>query len=496
MKILIDSHPFHYEVENLTRLFFPNEKLEVIKTAENCGTAPCEEPYVITRREETGNTAKLTASVSFGSYKKSSSAQVPCDAPDYDKSCERCLAILLFRLLSEYTGITPPWGILTGVRPVKLFRSLARRYGREAARVYFEDILLVSKEKTNLAYVTESNEQKILERSGKDSFSLYISIPFCPTRCSYCSFVSQTIERAQELIEPYTELLCRELAYTGALVKKLDLRLETVYMGGGTPTTLSANQLERVLGTVGDSFDLSTCREFTVEAGRPDTIDMQKLEAIKSCGCGRISINPQTLNDGVLRRIGRKHTAQQAIDAFQLARQAGFTHINTDLIAGLPQETFESFQETLQKILALSPESVTVHTLSLKKSSHLTGQGLEIQREDAKRAAKMHRLCKELLPDNGYFPYYLYRQSRMVGNLENVGWSIKNHEGLYNVYVMDETHTIFGCGAGAVTKLKQPGGDFLERIFNFKYPYEYISRYDEMLRRKERAEAFYEQYTK
>lgn len=230
MKILIDSHPFHYEMENLTRLFFPNEKLEVIKTAENCGAAPCEEPYVITRREETGNTAKLTASVSFGSYKKSSSAQVPCDAPDYDKSCERCLAILLFRLLSEYTGITPPWGILTGVRPVKLFRSLARRYGREAARVYFEDILLVSKEKTNLAYVTESNEQKILERSGKDSFSLYISIPFCPTRCSYCSFVSQTIERAQELIEPYTELLCRELAYTGALAKKLGLRLETVYM--------------------------------------------------------------------------------------------------------------------------------------------------------------------------------------------------------------------------------------------------------------------------
>lgn len=496
MKLLIDNHPFHYEMENLTRIFFPNEKLEVIKEAESAGCAPLVEPYIMTRREEKDNTARLTASACFDGFEKTASAQVPCGAPDYDKSCERCLAILLFRLLSEYTGITPPWGILTGVRPVKLFRSLAQRYGKEAARVYFEDILLVSKEKTNLAYVTETNEQKILERSGRDSFSLYISIPFCPTRCSYCSFVSQTIERAQGLIEPYTELLCKELAYTGALVKKLGLRLETVYMGGGTPTALSAEQLKRVLGTAVDSFDMSTCREFTVEAGRPDTIDIQKLEAIKGCGCGRISINPQTLNDEVLSRIGRKHTAQQAIDAFQLARQAGFTHINTDLIAGLPQETFESFQQTLQKLLALSPESITVHTLSLKKSSHLTGQGLEIQREDAKRAANMHRLCKELLPDNGYFPYYLYRQSRMVGNLENVGWSIKKHEGLYNVYVMDETHTVFGCGAGAVTKLKQPGGDFLERIFNYKYPYEYISRFGEMLRRKERAEAFYEQYTK
>lgn len=497
MKILIENHPFHYEMENLTRIFFPNEKLEVVKTAEKDAAAqPPQKPYLVTRREEKGGSADLSVTACFDSFEKTSCAQVPCDAPEYDKACERCLAILLFRLLEEYTGLTPPWGILTGVRPVKLFRSLAQRYGKEAARVYFEDVMLVSKEKTNLAYVTETNEQKILERSAMDSFSLYISIPFCPTRCSYCSFVSQTVERAQELIEPYTGLLCRELAYTGALAKKLGLRLETVYMGGGTPTALSAGQLKRVLTAVGDSFDLSTCREFTVEAGRPDTIDLQKLEAIKSSGCGRISINPQTLNDDVLGRIGRKHTAQQAIDAFQLARQAGFTHINTDLIAGLPQETFESFQETLQKILALSPESITVHTLSLKKSSHLTGQGLEIEREDALRAAKMHRLCRELLPDNGYFPYYLYRQSRMVGNLENVGWSVKKHEGLYNVYVMDETHTVFGCGAGAVTKLKQPGGDFLERIFNYKYPYEYISRFDEMLRRKERAEAFYEQYTK
>lgn len=496
MKILIENHPFHYEMENLTRIFFPNEKLEVVKTAENDETTPPEKPYLLTRREEKDATAHLTVQTCFDGFEKTSSTQVPCGAPEYDKSCERCLAILLYRLLTEYTGITPPWGILTGVRPIKLFRSLTERYGKEAARVYFEDVLLVSKEKTDLAYVTESNEQNILKRSGRDSFSLYISIPFCPTRCSYCSFVSQTIERAQELIEPYTELLCKELACTGTLAKKLGLRLETVYMGGGTPTTLSPEQLKRVLGTVAESFDLSTCREFTVEAGRPDTIDMDKLEAIKSCGCDRISINPQTLNDEVLKHIGRRHTAQQAIDAFLLARQAGFTHINTDLIAGLPQEPFESFQETLQKILSLAPESITVHTLSMKKSSHLTEQGIEIEREDALRAAKMHRLCAQLLPDNGYFPYYLYRQSRMVGNLENVGWSVKKHEGLYNVYVMDETHTIFGCGAGAVTKLKQPGGNYLERIFNFKYPYEYISRFDQMLRRKERAENFYEQYTK
>lgn len=492
MKILIKNHPFHYEVENLTRVFFPNEKLEIIKD----GFDTVRRPYIVTQREQEGGAAALTAQIHFDGYDRVSEAQVPLDAPDFDDNCERALAIVLFRLLTEYTGLTPPWGILTGVRPIKLFRSLCEQYGREGARVYFEDMLLVSKEKTNLAAVTEANERKILSLSQNDSFSLYLSVPFCPSRCSYCSFVSQSVEKAQKLMAPYTDLLCKEIAYTGKLAEKLGLRLETVYMGGGTPTTLSARQLTQVLGAVREHFDLSHCREFTVEAGRPDTITEEKLDAIRQGGCDRISINPQTLSDETLARIGRKHTAQQTIDAFGMARRAGFTHINTDLIAGLPQEPFESFQNTLQKILALSPESITVHTLAMKKSSRLTGEGMEIYREDARRAFEMHRLCAELLPENGYFPYYLYRQSKMVGNLENVGWSVKKHEGLYNVYVMDETHTILGCGAGAVTKLKQPGGTYLERIFNFKYPYEYIDRFDEMLRRKERAETFYDEYFK
>lgn len=492
MKIFIKSHPFHYEIENLTRVFFPNEKLEIVKD----GTGGAQRPYIVTCRARDGAYARLTAELHFEGCDREESAQMPLDAPDFDDNCERALAIVLFRLLTAYTGITPPWGILTGVRPIKLFRSLSEQYGRDGARVYFEDMLLVSKEKTNLACVTEANERKILDLSQKDSFSLYLSIPFCPSRCSYCSFVSQSVEKAQKLIAPYTDLLCKEIEYTGKLAKKLGLRLETVYMGGGTPTTLSAQQLKQVIGAVREHFDLSHCREFTVEAGRPDTITEEKLAAIRQGGCDRISINPQTLSDEVLARIGRKHTAQEAVDAFQMARRAGFTHINTDLIAGLPQEPFESFRDTLQKILALSPESITVHTLAMKKSSRLTGEGMEIYKEDAHRAFLMHRLCAELLPENGYFPYYLYRQSKMVGNLENVGWSIKKHEGLYNVYVMDETHTILGCGAGAVTKLKQPAGTYLERIFNFKYPYEYINRFDEMLRRKERAETFYDQYFK
>lgn len=490
MKIFTENHPFHYEIENLTRIFFPNEKLEIIKDKATAA----QRPYIVTRREQSGGAAVLTAELHFEGYDREESAQVPLDAPGFDDCCERALAIVLFRLLTAYTGILPPWGILTGVRPIKLFRSLTEQYGREGARAYFEDMLLVSKEKTNLASVTEANERKILDLSRKDSFSLYLSIPFCPSRCSYCSFVSQSVEKAQKLIAPYTDLLCKEIEYTGKLAKKLGLRLETVYMGGGTPTTLSARQLTQVIGAVREHFDLSHCREFTVEAGRPDTITQEKLSAIRRGGCDRISINPQTLNDEVLARIGRKHTAQEAVDAFQMAREAGFTHINTDLIAGLPQEPFESFRDTLQKILALSPESITVHTLAMKKSSRLTGEGMEIYKEDARRAFEMHHLCAQLLPENGYFPYYLYRQSKMVGNLENVGWSVKKHEGLYNVYVMDETHTILGCGAGAVTKLKQYGGTYLERIFNFKYPYEYINRFDEMLRRKERAEAFYDQY--
>lgn len=479
MNLYVKNHNFHFELENLTRLFFPNEKITVIRDFSEP-----QPPYIYTEVSD-----KITISVNIGSFNKSETAVKKLT----DDDNELVSAQLLYKLLCDFTGLTQPWGILTGVRPVKLLRRLAEESSEEQAVKKFEKDFFVSNEKTALSRETEHNERKILELSRPESFSLYVGIPFCPSRCSYCSFVMASIERAEKLIEPYTKLLCEEIKRTAEIANKLGLRLETVYFGGGTPTTLSAEQLDTVLRTVNKSFDMSTCREFTVEAGRPDTIDIAKLFALKENKVNRISINPQTTNDEVLKTIGRKHTAQQFFDAFELARKCGFDNINTDLIAGLPTDTPESFKNSLDSIVKLNAECITVHTLCMKRASRLTTEGVTLDLQQARDAREMLAYTQNILGQNGYIPYYMYRQSRMVGNLENVGWSKKGFESLYNVYVMDETHTILACGSGGVTKLKRNNPDYLERIFNFKYPYEYIDRFDELIQRKSGIMQFYGQ---
>lgn len=479
MNLYVKNHNFHFELENLTRLFFPNEKITVIRDFSEP-----QPPYIYTEVSD-----KITISVNIGSFNKSETAVKKLT----DDDNELVSAQLLYKLLCDFTGLTQPWGILTGVRPVKLLRRLAEESSEEQAVKKFEKDFFVSNEKISLSRETEHNERKILELSKPESFSLYVGIPFCPSRCSYCSFVMASIERAEKLIEPYTKLLCEEIKRTAEIANKLGLRLETVYFGGGTPTTLSAEQLDTVLRTVNKSFDMSTCREFTVEAGRPDTIDIAKLFALKENKVDRISINPQTVNDEVLKTIGRKHTAQQFFDAFELARKCGFDNINTDLIAGLPTDTPESFKNSLDSIVRLNAECITVHTLCMKRASRLTTEGVTLDLQQARDAREMLAYTQNILGQNEYIPYYMYRQSRMVGNLENVGWSKKGFESLYNVYVMDETHTILACGSGGVTKLKRNNPDYLERIFNFKYPYEYIDRFDELIQRKSGIMQFYGQ---
>lgn len=479
MNLYVKNHNFHFELENLTRLFFPNEKITVIRDFSEI-----QPPYIYTEVSD-----KITISVNIGSFNKSETAVKKLT----DDDNELVSAQLLYKLLCDFTGLTQPWGILTGVRPVKLLRKLAEESSEEQAVKKFEKDFFVSNEKTALSRETEHNERKILELSRPESFSLYVGIPFCPSRCSYCSFVMASIERAKKLIEPYTKLLCEEIKRTAEIANKLGLRLETVYFGGGTPTTLSAEQLDTVLRTVNKSFDMSTCREFTVEAGRPDTIDSAKLFALKENKVDRISINPQTTNDEVLKTIGRKHTAQQFFDAFELARKCGFDNINTDLIAGLPTDTPESFKNSLDSIVKLNAECITVHTLCMKRASRLTTEGVTLDLQQARDAREMLAYTQNILGQNEYIPYYMYRQSRMVGNLENVGWSKRGFESLYNVYVMDETHTILACGSGGVTKLKRNNPDYLERIFNFKYPYEYIDRFDELIQRKSGIMQFYGQ---
>ncbi len=479
MNLYVKNHNFHFELENLTRLFFPNEKITVIRDFSEP-----QPPYIYTEVSD-----KITISVNIGSFNKSETAVKKLT----DDDNELVSAQLLYKLLCDFTGLTQPWGILTGVRPVKLLRRLAEESSEEQAVKKFEKDFFVSNEKIALSRETEHNERKILELSKPESFSLYVGIPFCPSRCSYCSFVMASIERAEKLIEPYTKLLCEEIKRTAEIANKLGLRLETVYFGGGTPTTLSAEQLDTVLRTVNKSFDMSTCREFTVEAGRPDTIDIAKLFALKENKVDRISINPQTTNDEVLKTIGRKHTAQQFFDAFELARKCGFDNINTDLIAGLPTDTPESFKNSLDSIVRLNAECITVHTLCMKRASRLTTEGVTLDLQQARDAREMLAYTQNILGQNEYIPYYMYRQSRMVGNLENVGWSKRGFESLYNVYVMDETHTILACGSGGVTKLKRNNPDYLERIFNFKYPYEYIDRFDELIQRKSGIMQFYGQ---
>lgn len=485
MHLYLRGQDYHFELENVCRLFLPLEKVETHHDEE-----PAEMVGLVVQCDmaEVGERYSLSCRVRLNGFDEKTAVTVAKDA-----DCELELCTLLYHLLVKLLGFTHGWGLITGVRPVKLLRRLTREMGGEAAIDYYRNKLLVGEEKTALCRTTLQTEDKLLALSRPDSFSLYVSIPFCPTRCDYCSFVSQTVVQAKKLIPTYVEQLCREITYTGELARQLGLRLETVYFGGGTPTALSAEQLTMLFRAVENAFDLSTVREYTVEAGRPDTVTPEKMAAIHAAGVGRVSINPQTLQPAVLAGIGRKHTVEQFYDAFEMARKAGFTNINTDLIAGLPGDNYEGFADTMDRILALDPESVTVHTLSMKRASNIMLQkrpdfGVE---DDAVR---MVRLSAQKLPQAGYIPYYLYRQSRTVGNQENVGWSKPGCEGLYNVYIMDETHTILGCGAGAVSKLKQPGTDYLERIFNYKFPYEYNTGLEEMLGRKQAVTAFYDKY--
>ncbi len=489
MHLYLQGHDFHFELENVCRLFLPQEK--IITHPDGSPVEATDGLCVVCTMGETAGGADLSCRVRLEGFDEQSHSHVAGKTADFRDRCELELCTLLYHLFVKLLGFTHGWGLITGVRPVKLLRRLVREQGEQKALAYFRDKLLVGEEKTALCRTTLEQEDKILSLSRPDSFSLYVSIPFCPTRCDYCSFVSQTVVQAKKLIPAYVEKLCQEIAYTGKIARSLGLRLETVYFGGGTPTTLTAEQLSALFRAVEGAFDLSLLREYTVEAGRPDTVTPEKMATIHAAGVGRVSINPQTLQPAVLAGIGRKHTVEQFYEAFNMARAAGLSNINTDLIAGLPGDTYDGFAATLDGILGLSPESITVHTLSMKRASNLMLQHRADYRVQDD-AVRMVRLTAERLPAAGYVPYYLYRQSRTVGNQENVGWAKPGYEGYYNVYIMDETHTILGCGAGAVSKLKKPGSDYLERIFNYKFPYEYNADLPEMLRRKEGITAFYE----
>ena len=480
----IINHAFRYETEKLIRAFFPFEQINTSEIPDG------DERYIVSSEDADAESARLFAEICLSGNRLSAEETVTRGgAGDYEWLTlrERKLAALIFGLLVKETGYRPPWGILTGIRPSKLMSGFCRDFGEKEALRRFTEDYLVSEEKAALALTVAKNEQRIMNASGPDSYSLYVSIPFCPSRCSYCSFVSASNEQAKKLIPEYVLKLERELEYTAEIADALSLRLKSIYIGGGTPTALSASQLKAVTDAVKKHFHPGKEVEYTVEAGRPDSIDEEKLNVIKDCGAERISVNPQTFNDDVLRAIGRRHSAGQTVSAVEAARRAGFESINMDLIAGLPGESFESFAASVEKTLSLRPENITVHTLSVKRSSSLSDDGNVFFA--ANEAVRMLAFASKRLTESGYKPYYMYRQSKCLGNLENVGWSLPGHECEYNVQMMEETHTVLAAGAGAVSKLKN--SKRIERIFNFKYPFEYIAQFDEILGRKSRIAEFY-----
>lgn len=477
MVLIIDSHPFRYEMEALCRMFLHGRELKITEEAQ----IPSNEDYIYTALNGDEITVKAKIDGKYAEAKRTA-----------ENEHARNMELAVFGVLTEILSIRPKWGVLTGIRPVKLAMQLHDSgLSEEEIREKLKAERLVSDEKLDLLLTTMERELEIRASSKPNSVSLYISIPFCPSRCSYCTFTSHSVEKAAKLIPQYVELLCGELRDIAVLIGELGLRLETVYMGGGTPTVLTAEQLERVLSTVNESFDMSGVREVTVEAGRPDTITAEKLAVLKKCGVGRISINPQTMDDEVLAAIGRKHSADDVKKAFALARTFDFDSINMDLISGLPGDNMEKFRKTIAEVIAMNPDNITLHTLTVKHGANLAPMAQSVF---AATADAMNEYAYGEFAKAGYFPYYLYRQKGTVDNLENVGFCKPGKEGIYNIFIMDETHTILSAGAGGVTKMKAPYDRKIERIFNFKYPYEYIERFELMNERKEQVKDFYERF--
>ena len=395
---------------------------------------------------------------------------------------------LLYQILCEKTNRTLSWGTLTGVRPSKL--SMERLYlgeTKEEIFAYMKEQYLCSEDKIELGYTVAKKEKEILEKIDyENGYSLYIGIPFCPTRCLYCSFTSYPLEKHKDWVEPYLEALFKEITYAGKCIA--DKKLTTVYIGGGTPTTLTAEQLKRLILKVKENFPMEQVHEFTVEAGRPDSITQEKLQVLKEQGVTRISINPQTMRQHTLDLIGRRHTVEDVERVFHMARETGHDNINMDLIAGLPGENLEDMKYTLNRIEKLKPDSITVHSLVVKRAADLNLPDGRKLSETLGDTTEMITLAQEFAKENKYKPYYMYRQKNTTGAgtsiQENVGYAKEGYEGIYNILIMEEKQTILALGAGASTKVVFPKENRLERIENVKSLKEYIERIDEMIERK------------
>ena len=486
MKLLLQGHDERYTVEQSLLNLFPGE-LPVYEPI-----LPGDDSWAVVTLREEDDCCHVTTELRWQGRQTSHREVLPLSGTEYAREGQRRHAVgaCFFLAAQAVSGVRPPWGMLTGVRPDKpATAALAAGRTPEETRTWMERFYYVSPDRAALAVETASAALRASRRLERRDIAVYVGIPFCPTRCAYCSFVSQSVEKSFDLVPPYVEALVEEIHSGGGMARALNLRCRTFYMGGGTPTTLTAGQLDRVLTALEDAFELQDCEELTVEAGRPDTITAEKLAVLARRGCSRVSVNPQTMQDAVLERMGRAHRADDILRAYALARESGIGCINMDLIAGLPGDSAEGFRASLEQVLALGPENVTVHTLALKKGSRLMEEGGGLPSGAA--VADMLDFAWAALRGAGQRPYYLYRQKYMSGSFENVGWCRPGAESLYNICMMEELHTIVSLGGGGVTKLVDRATGYIERLANAKYPQEYIQKIDAVCADKGRVAQFY-----
>lgn len=489
--VLLDKAEFEYDIHSLVKAFYPKEdvyvstkdkekKEEPVHYHMDVQFAPKEIIFSwkkVEPSEENANQTGITKRVAVDDTNR--------------KETKNSLKRTLYQLLSEYTGVELPWGNLTGIRPTKIPMALLEegKSEEEIAR-YMKETYFTSDEKIKLSIEIAERELELLHKLDyEEGYSLYIGIPFCPTTCLYCSFTSYSMSAWKNRMDDYLSALEKELDYTA--VKFAHKKLNSIYIGGGTPTTLNPQQLDRLIRKIKCSFDLSDLVEFTVEAGRPDSIAKEKLMVLRNHDISRISINPQTMKQETLDLIGRHHTVQQTIDSFYLARELGFDNINMDLIVGLPGESLSDVADTMEVIRKLAPDNLTVHSLAIKRAARLNIQRERYQDFEIVNTADHIALTSKVAEEMGLFPYYLYRQKNMAGNFENVGYAAPGKAGVYNVLIMEEKQSIVACGAGASTKRVwvQPNPDGthrIERAENVKDVAQYITRIDEMIERKSR----------
>lgn len=480
MRLRFQGHEYKYAAEQMLLTLFPGERPVYTGEEERALTLALAQ-----EREWLTATATLDwEGKTFRAQAQAPAGELTGEALADDRVKQRILKLAFYKAGCEALGRQLPWGALTGVRPVKLPTKalLAGKREDQAARELEERYLVSPGRAALAARCARASVETLTELEAAD-VSLYVGIPFCPTRCAYCSFVSADVSRCLGLVDPFLDCLERELAAVGKNLRDSGRRIRTVYIGGGTPTTLSHRQLERLLGAMEETLDLTHCGEFTVEAGRPDTITREKLEVLAAGRPDRVSVNPQTMEDEVLQAMGRAHRAGDILEAYDQVRRAGKLAVNMDLIAGLPKDTPEGFRRSLEQTLALGPENITVHTLALKKGSALMErQGLL---PPAGTVEAMLDFAWRTLEQKGYVPYYLYRQKYMSGGFENVGWCLPGRESRYNIIMMEELHTVLALGGGGMTKLVDRRRGSIRRLANPKYPKEYIERIDAVCKEKE-----------